>query len=64
MKINEIYNDAENLEISKKKIKSIGSKIKDKMPKFQFMGLVRINYNYKAIYLKLNSFFFLIFFEI
>lgn len=55
MKINEIYNDAENLEISKKKIKSIGSKIKDKMPKFQFMGLVRINYN---DYTKLKKFYF------
>lgn len=60
MKISEIYNDAENLETSSKKIKSIGNKISGKVPKFQFMGLIRINYcDYKKLhkfYLKLKNY--------
>ena len=38
-----IKKDAENLIVSKGKIISIGEKIKKKIPKFQFMGIVKID---------------------
>ena len=37
-----IKDDAENLEISNNYIRSIGNKIKKKIPKYQFMGLIKI----------------------
>ena len=36
--------DAEDLKTKKNEIVSIGGKIKNKLPKYQFMGLIRINY--------------------
>jgi len=41
--IKEIKNDAEDLVVSKRKIISIGNKISEKLPKFQYMGLLKIN---------------------
>ena len=37
-----IKDDAENLEISNNYIRSIGNKIKKKVSKYQFMGLIKI----------------------
>ena len=51
MKTDDIYNDAEDLKISRGYIKTIGEKIQKKMPKYQFMGLIRINFkDYKKLY--------------
>jgi len=51
MKTDDIYNDAEDLKISKGYIKTIGEKIQKKMPKYQFMGLIRINFkDYKKLH--------------
>lgn len=51
MKIKKIFEDAESLEIKKQKIVSIGQKIISKLPKYQFMGLIRINLkDYKKMY--------------
>tara|TARA_B100001063_G_C16648600_1_gene494699 strand:- start:160 stop:924 length:765 start_codon:yes stop_codon:yes gene_type:complete len=51
MTIKKIYEDAETLKIKKKKVISIGQKIVSKLPKFQFMGLIRINLkDYKKMY--------------
>lgn len=36
--------DAEDLKTKRNEIVSIGGKIKNKLPKYQFMGLIRINY--------------------
>lgn len=44
MKEDEIINDAENLEIENNKIKSIGGKIIDKMPEFQYMGILKVKF--------------------
>jgi len=41
--LTKIKKDAENVIVRKKKILSIGGKIKKKLPKFQYMGIVRIN---------------------
>lgn len=43
MKKNKIFLDAETLEINKKNIISLGEKINQKLPKYQFMGLIRIS---------------------
>ena len=43
--IKKIKNDAEDLEVSNGKIKSIGDKIKKKLPKFQYMGILKLSYN-------------------
>src|SRR6056300_599353 len=37
--------DAEDIKTKKNEIISIGGKIEKKLPKYQFMGLIRINYN-------------------
>lgn len=51
--------DAEDIKTKKYNILSIGSKIKKKLPKYQFMGLIRINQNslkkIKLFYKKLNN---------
>ena len=44
MSDNEIKSDAEDIETKNNNILSIGSKIKKKLPKYQFMGLIRLNY--------------------
>ena len=41
--LTKIKNDAEDLVVSKGNIVSIGNKIKKKLPKFQYMGIVKIN---------------------
>lgn len=41
--IKKIKSDAEDLLIAKRKIKSIGGKIEKQLPKFQFMGILKIN---------------------
>ena len=38
--------DAEDVKTKKNEIISIGGKIKNKLPKYQFMGLIRINFKY------------------
>ena len=40
--LNKIRKDAEDLIVSKGKIKSIGDKIQKKLPKFQYMGILKI----------------------
>ena len=42
MSLDKIRVDAENVTTSKNKVKSIGGKIGKKLPKLQFMGLIRI----------------------
>ena len=42
MPFNKIKNDAEDLILDKTKVVSIGKKINNKLPKFQFMGLMKI----------------------
>ena len=42
MSIKQIKVDAEELEISKKNIKCIGNKIQNELPKYQFMGIIKI----------------------
>ena len=54
MPLHLIKKDAENVILKKNKIISIGEKIKDKIPKFQYMGLLRIN---NSDFKKLNKFF-------
>ena len=57
--LDKIKEDAENLIVSKGKIISIGNKIKKKLPKYQYMGIVKIEYKtfIKLIkfYKKLNN---------
>ena len=52
--------DAEDIKTKKNEIISIGGKIEKKLPKYQFMGLIRINYNnlekVKIFYTKLYKF--------
>ena len=51
--------DAEDIKIKKNNIISIGNKIEEKLPKYQFMGLIRINYKYlkkvKNFYSKIRN---------
>ena len=57
--LKKIKKDAEDLVVSKGKIKSIGDKIEDKLPKFQYMGIIKINQktfnNLKKFYKALNN---------
>jgi choline kinase len=41
--ISNIKTDAEDLLVNNKKILHIGEKIKDKLPKYQYMGILKIN---------------------
>ena len=55
MPIKKILNDAENLLIKKGKLSEIGSKIeKNKLPKYQFMGIVKLK---KKTFLRCYKFF-------
>jgi choline kinase len=54
MPLHLIKKDAENVILKKNKIISIGEKIKDKIPKFQYMGLLKIN---NSDFKRLNKFF-------
>ena len=54
MSLDKIRLDAENVITSKNKVKSIGGKIGKKLPKLQFMGLIRIK---KKDYFKLYNFY-------
>lgn len=51
--------DAEDIKIKNNQIISIGSKINKRLPKYQFMGLIRLNYKslkkVKIFYEKLNN---------
>ena len=54
-----ILYDAEDLIVFKKKIKSIGKKIQKKIPKYQYMGIFKLDYktfkNMSLYYKKLNN---------
>ena len=51
MKKKKIFLDAETLNINKKNITSLGQKIRQNFPKYQFMGLVRISFkDYARLY--------------
>ena len=43
MKKRDIYNDAEDLQIKYNQILQIGTKIKNTLPKYQYMGIIKIN---------------------
>lgn len=57
--LREIKKDAEDLIVSKGKIKSIGDKIGKKLPKFQYMGIIKIDQktfnNLEKFYKVLNN---------
>tara|TARA_B100000035_G_C21021744_1_gene564349 strand:- start:472 stop:1194 length:723 start_codon:yes stop_codon:yes gene_type:complete len=59
MNVKSIKNDAEDLITKNNKIISIGEKIKKRMPKYQFMGLMKIMnkdfFKLKKFYKKLNK---------
>lgn len=44
MNIDEIKKDAENILVNKNKIIEIGTKIKDKIPNYQYMGILKFSY--------------------
>ena len=44
MEYKKILNDAEDVLVKKKKLISIGQKIKKKLPKFQYMGIIKLKY--------------------
>ena len=52
--LKEIKKDAENLIVSNGKIKSIGNKIGNKLPKFQYMGIIKID---QKTFIKLKKFY-------
>ena len=43
MSYRKIFSDAEDLEIEKNNLVSIGKKIKKKLPKYQYMGIIKKN---------------------
>ena len=45
MKTSLIKNDAENLVLKKNNLISIGEKIKNKMPKYQYTGIIKLKFN-------------------
>ena len=45
MPLKQIYNDAENVIVKKNRIIEIGTKIQKKLPKYQFMGILKIKKN-------------------
>ena len=57
--LKKIKMDAENLIVAKGKIKSIGNKIGNKLPKFQYMGIIKIDQktfnNLRKFYKTLNN---------
>ena len=59
MALNEIKKDAENLEIKKKTLLSVGGSIERKYPKYQYMGIFKLSKkNYVALnklYKKINN---------
>ena len=54
MRYKEIKDDAEDIKLKKNMLISIGNKIKNKFPKFQFMGLIKLT---KDDYNKLKDFY-------
>ena len=54
MKYSKIKNDAENVEIYDNYLISIGKKITDKLPKYQYMGIIKFK---KEDFYKLKKFF-------
>tara|TARA_B100000963_G_C22605587_1_gene662341 strand:- start:1403 stop:2143 length:741 start_codon:yes stop_codon:yes gene_type:complete len=57
--ISKIKKDAENLIVANGKIQSIGTKIENKLPKFQYMGIIKIDQktfkNLEKFYRSLNN---------
>ena len=50
--MSDIKKDAEDLVVKNNKLISIGSKINDKLPKLQFMGLIKIEFkNIKRLFI-------------
>ncbi len=54
MAYKKIINDAENVEVSNKLLKSIGGKILGKKPKYQYMGIFKLN---KKSFIKMSIFY-------
>ena len=54
MSIKKILEDAENIETKGRKILSIGERITSRIPKYQYMGIIKFKY---SDFLKLNSFY-------
>ena len=54
MSLKDIFNDAEDLKVKNKKLISIGEKINEKLPKLQFMGILKLN---KESFFKLSKFY-------
>ena len=54
MTYKKILNDAENLKIHKGKVTQIGGKIVNQLPKYQYMGIMKLN---KKTFIKLSKFF-------
>ena len=52
--LDKIKEDAENLVVEKDKIKNIGDKIEKKLPKFQYMGILKIKHK---TFIKLEKFY-------
>ena len=52
--LDKIKEDAENLVVEKGKIKNIGDKIEKKLPKFQYMGILKIKHK---TFIKLEKFY-------
>jgi len=52
--LKKVKDDAEDIIVSKGKIKSIGDKIKKKLPKYQYMGIMK--FEYKS-FIKLENFY-------
>jgi len=59
MNIKKVKKDAEDLIIHKKKLISIGNKIKDKLPRYQYMGIFKVSkrtlQNMNLFYKKIKS---------
>ena len=54
MKSKDIINDAEDIKIKKDILFSIGGKIKKKLPKYQYMGIIKL---LKKYFFKLKKFY-------
>ena len=59
LSLDKVREDAEDLVTSKKKVKSIGNKIGKKLPKFQYMGILKIEqktfYKLEKFYKKIDN---------
>ena len=59
MSYSKILNDAEDVTIKKNKLISIGEKIKKRLPKYQYMGIIKLKYkdfvNLKKFFKKIED---------